>query len=221
MGAFSESPGPYGTFDMGGDVLQWNEANVDGWRARGGCWGGSLSTDMKSSFRGDFTWSDQSLCRLSRGRADRFGQCQRDGKVDINDLTIVLSHFGQTGMTWSQGEFTGDGRVDVNDLTIVLANFGQSPGSSAAAAAVPEPGTWAFLAVGLPGLDRLCLAEAKMTVEVQPPASQRRDLPGRGGWTSGRTSSVAGSGCRPRRWHWRPRFGIRPVRQRDKVYWAC
>ena len=44
--------------------------------------------------------------------------------MDINDLAIVLTKFGQTGMTWAQGEFTGDGKVDVNDLTIVLANFG-------------------------------------------------------------------------------------------------
>ena len=43
-------------------------------------------------------------------------------------------------MTWSQGEFTGDGTVDINDLTIVLAHFGQSTGSSAGnVSAVPEP----------------------------------------------------------------------------------
>jgi hypothetical protein len=36
----------------------------------------------------------------------------------------VLTNFGETGMTWSQGEFTGDGTVDINDLTIVLSNFG-------------------------------------------------------------------------------------------------
>ena len=52
--------------------------------------------------------------------------------MDINDLTIVLAHYGQTGMTWTQGEFTGDGTVDINDLTIVLAHYGQSVGSSAA-----------------------------------------------------------------------------------------
>jgi hypothetical protein len=74
--------------------------------------------------------------------------------VDINDLTIVLSNFGQTEMTWSQGDFTGDGTVDVNDLTILLSNFGQSFGSSAVGgvSAVPEPGALALVATGLAGL---------------------------------------------------------------------
>ena len=31
------------------------------------------------------------------------GDANGDGKVDINDLTIVLSNFGQTGCAWSQG----------------------------------------------------------------------------------------------------------------------
>ena len=54
------------------------------------------------------------------------GDANLDGKVDINDLTIVLANYGQTGMTWAQGEFTGDGTVDINDLTIVLAHYGNS-----------------------------------------------------------------------------------------------
>ena len=72
------------------------------------------------------------------------GDANGDGKVDVNDLTIVLTNFGQTGTTWSQGEFTGDGTVDVNDLTIVLSNYGTTHG--AGITAVPEPGSLAMVA---------------------------------------------------------------------------
>ena len=61
------------------------------------------------------------------------GDANLDGKVDVNDLTIVLTNFGKTGGTsWGTGDFNGDGKVDVNDLTIVLSHFGQSAGASAA-----------------------------------------------------------------------------------------
>ena len=66
------------------------------------------------------------------------GDANGDGNVDVNDLTIVLSNFGQSGMTWSQGEFTGSGTVDINDLTVLLSNFG---GAAAGITAVPEPAT--------------------------------------------------------------------------------
>jgi hypothetical protein len=75
------------------------------------------------------------------------GDANGDGKVDINDLTIVLTNFGTSGRTWSQGDFNGDGRVDINDLTIVLANFGTT-GASAGIKAVAEPASMLLLGVG-------------------------------------------------------------------------
>ncbi len=75
------------------------------------------------------------------------GDSNGDGAVDLNDLTIVLAHFGQTGMTWSQGEFTGGGTVDINDLTIVLSNFSYGV-SAAGIKAVPEPSTIALVLTG-------------------------------------------------------------------------
>ena len=76
------------------------------------------------------------------------GDANGDGRVDINDLTIVLARFGQsTGMNWSTGDFIGDGTVDVNDLTIVLANYGQTAGA-AGIKAVPEPSSVVLLGAG-------------------------------------------------------------------------
>jgi hypothetical protein len=77
------------------------------------------------------------------------GDANLDGRVDVNDLTIVLSHFGRYG-GWAIGDFNGDATVDMNDLTIVLTNFGRTymPGMSA----VPEPAGVVLLGIGAIGL---------------------------------------------------------------------
>ena len=36
------------------------------------------------------------------------GDANGDGRVDVNDLTIVLTNFGMTGRVWSQGCMDGD-----------------------------------------------------------------------------------------------------------------
>ncbi len=54
VGAYTDSPGPYGTFDMGGDVFQWNDLDPDVISSsrgfRGGTWN-SYPPDLTSSIR--------------------------------------------------------------------------------------------------------------------------------------------------------------------------
>ena len=96
-----------------------------------------------------YTGGDFHAFALLRSNAPIPGDANFDGKVDINDLTIVLAHYNQTGATWATGDFLGNGRVDINDLTIVLAHYGQSLSASAAGiAAVPEPSVLILLAGG-------------------------------------------------------------------------
>ena len=79
------------------------------------------------------------------------GDANLDGRVDVNDLTIVLSNFGRaTGMTWGGGDFNYDGRVDINDLTILLSNFGRTLAAAPAeVGAVPEPATLVSAGAGV------------------------------------------------------------------------
>ncbi len=83
------------------------------------------------------------------------GDANEDGRVDVNDLTIVLTDFDRSvgANGWTLGDFNGAGKVDINDLTIVLASFGQSLGTSAAGTAtVPEPAAAVLAAGALIGL---------------------------------------------------------------------
>ena len=71
--------------------------------------------------------------------------------MDINDLTVVLTNYDQTGKVWAQGDFNGDGTVDINDLTIVLANYNTDCGAPGIKA-VPEPASLLLAAAGSLGL---------------------------------------------------------------------
>lgn len=45
VGVYDESEGPYGTFDQGGNVFEWNETAVGTWRVRRG---GSYETELET-----------------------------------------------------------------------------------------------------------------------------------------------------------------------------
>jgi hypothetical protein len=53
------------------------------------------------------------------------GDVTGDGEVDLGDLSMVLSRFGQTT---SEGDTNGDGVVNLEDLSVVLSNFGNTCG---------------------------------------------------------------------------------------------
>ena len=54
VGAFAASPGPYGTFDQGGDVDQWTETLIDGnsYEYRGGSFAGDGTLMASDSYGG-------------------------------------------------------------------------------------------------------------------------------------------------------------------------
>ncbi len=53
------------------------------------------------------------------------GDLDHDCDVDLDDLSIMLVHFGTTsGATYEQGDVDGDGDVDLDDLSLLLVNFG-------------------------------------------------------------------------------------------------
>jgi hypothetical protein len=50
-----------------------------------------------------------------------------DGRIDIHDLTVLLSHYGTPGgATLADGDLDGDGDVDIDDLAGLLAIYGTS-----------------------------------------------------------------------------------------------
>lgn len=65
---------------------------------------------------------------LSRAASNPPGDLNNDGQINIFDLSIFLSHWGQSGSGLPE-DFNGDGTVNIFDLSIILSNFGKSASS--------------------------------------------------------------------------------------------
>lgn len=90
-----------------------------------------------------------------------FGDANLDGAVNVVDLGVLATNFGQLG-DWSEGDFNGSGTVNLVDLGILATSFGFSASQiaelasafaaddlSGVAALVPEPAAPMLAAVGL------------------------------------------------------------------------
>ena len=91
-------------------------------------------------------WLDGGHPRVWIGRGPLSGDADGNGRVDDNDLSLLLANWGQdvTGQPdggWARGEFDGLAPVQDNDLSLLLANWTGS-------GAIPEPATLGLLAVG-------------------------------------------------------------------------
>jgi hypothetical protein len=83
------------------------------------------------------------------------GDANRDGRVDISDLTILSNGYGKAPpagrtWTWGDGDFNRDNLLDISDLTLMSNNYGYGTADNM----VPEPMTLGLLAVGVIGLIR-------------------------------------------------------------------
>ena len=80
------------------------------------------------------------------GQAPQVGDANIDGLVDDDDLSLLLSSWGQS-VGWDRGNFNGDDAVDDDDLSLLLANWTGS-------GAVPEPASAALVLLGAAVLAR-------------------------------------------------------------------
>ena len=72
-------------------------------------------------------------------RVDLAGDVDGDGFVGGDDLTIILTNWGSSGMTREQGDLTGDSFIGGDDYSEVLTYWGTGIGLGAVLSSVPEP----------------------------------------------------------------------------------
>lgn len=81
-----------------------------------------------------------------------WGDINLDGRVDTDDASILLTHFGKCSYSWEKADFNGDYSVDTDDASILLENWTNVYVANGAeelqAASVPEPATLGLLVLG-------------------------------------------------------------------------
>ncbi len=147
VGEYELSTSPYGTFDQGGNVWEWNETSVANERVvRGGAFDHGNTFEW-ASYRLNAPTDDEwwTIGFRVAGIVENAipGDANRDGRVDLSDFGVLKANFG-TGTTWSQGDFNSDSKVDLSDFGVLKVAFGTS-----AVARIPEPCGFVLAIAGL------------------------------------------------------------------------
>src|SRR5262249_14291958 len=86
------------------------------------------------------------------------GDGNLDGKVNIKDLQLFISHWNTSGF-WTEGDFNYDGLANSSDLNLLAVNWNAGVASPLAAesfvtalASVPEPASLGALMLSIPML---------------------------------------------------------------------
>ena len=116
----------YGCYDMSGNVWEWTAEASDGNRIiRGGTYG-HPENYVRCVHRCQFAPAVRDGAVGFRLVLEQYclGDLYPDGEIDLVDLAIVLSNYGETGMTYLDGDLDEDGDVDLSDLSALLAVYG-------------------------------------------------------------------------------------------------
>ena len=101
-----------------------------------------VATDGLSVGQQDVTYLVQNI--LHSG----YGDATLDGKVGIDDFSVLLAHWGSNSAGWADADFTGDRTVNIDDFSVLLSNWGWTSSSQSMAMQAPEPATLSLLALG-------------------------------------------------------------------------
>jgi hypothetical protein len=78
---------------------------------------GAVEDGSHNALEAAYLWQDDSFFAFA-------GDATRDRVVNALDFNIVAANFGQTGKTFSQGNFNRDGVIDSNDFAALASAFG-------------------------------------------------------------------------------------------------
>ncbi len=98
---------------------------------------------QKTSFGGQPTDTNSILVAVAH-----LGDANRNGIVDIQDISVVANNWQQPRNNWAQGDFNRDGIVNIQDFSIVANNWQQTSIYSLEAAPM-SPALSAFVAQNL------------------------------------------------------------------------